>query len=125
MGFIILIYSKKRARRGTGNRILKEYGDLYNSIRIKEHAGLYRTRVYTDVVHANASHHKKHSICYAGYHNEGEGTYGSGWNGHKPKPYIRRQFMGHSSYLDPLTDSFMRKMVKLYLFDSVFLIKKV
>lgn len=23
-----------------------------------EHAGLYMTRVYTDVVHANASHHK-------------------------------------------------------------------
>lgn len=58
MGFVIIIYSEKRARRGTGSKILKEYGDLYNSIRIDEHAGLYATRVYTDVVHANASHHK-------------------------------------------------------------------
>lgn len=116
---------KKRARRGTGNKILKEYGDLYNSIKIDEHAGVNTTRVYTDVVHADVSHHKKHSICYAGYHNEGKGTYGSGWNGHEPKPYIRRQFMGHSSYLNPFTDNFMRKMMKLYLFDNVFLIRKV
>lgn len=115
---------KKRARRGTGSRILKEYGDLYNSIKLDESAGVGRTRVYTDIVPASAGHHKKHSICYAGYHNEGKGTYGSAWNGHKPKPYVKRQFMGHSSYLNPFTDSFMRKMMKLYLFDSVFLIKK-
>lgn len=115
---------KKRARRGTGSRILKEYGDLYNSIKLDESAGVGRARVYTDIVPANAGHHKKHSICYAGYHNEGKGTYGSAWNGHKPKPYVKRQFMGHSSYLNPFTDSFMRKMMKLYLFDSVFLIKK-
>lgn len=115
---------KKRAWRGTGSRILKEYGDLYNSIKIDESAGPMTTRVYTDIVPANAGHHKKHSICYAGYHNEGKGTYGSGWNGHKPKPYIRRQFMGHSSHLDPYKDSFMKKMMKMYLFDSVFLIKK-
>lgn len=116
---------KKRARRGTGSKILKEYGDLYNSIKIDEHAGLYTTRVYTDVVHSNTSHHKKYSICYAGYHNEGKGTYGSGWNGHKPKPYIRRQFIGHSSYLNPFADNFMRKMMKLYLFDNVFLVKRI
>ena len=115
---------KKRAKRGTGSRILKEYGDLYNSIKLDESAGMGRTRVYTDIVPANAGHHKKHSICYAGYHNEGKGIYGSAWNGHKPKPYIKRQFMGHSSYLNPFTDSFMRKMMKLYLFDSVFLMKK-
>ncbi len=114
----------KRARRGTGSRILKEYGDLYNSIKIDERSSPYTTRVYTDIVHANAAHHKKHSICYAGYHNEGKGTYGSGWNGHKPKPYIRRQFMGHSSYLNPFSDNFMKKMMKLYLFDNVFLVKK-
>lgn len=115
---------KKRASRGRGNRILKEYGDLYNSIKIDENAGATRTRVYTDIVPANSDNHKKHSICYAGYHNEGKGTYGSAWNGHKPKPYIKRQFMGHSSYLNPFTDSFMRKIMKLYLFDSVFLVKK-
>lgn len=116
---------KKRASRGTGNRILKEYGDLYNSIKIDENAKPMTTRVYTDVVPANAAHHKRHSICYAGYHNEGRGTYGRGWNGHKPKPYIRRQFMGHSSHLNPYKDSFLRKMMKMYLFDSVFLVKKV
>ena len=115
---------KKRARRGTGSRILKEYGDLYNSIKLDESAGVGRTRVYTDIVPANAGHHKKHSICYAVYHHDGKGTYGSAWNGHKPKPYVKRQFMGHSSYLNPFTDSFMRKMMKLYLFDSVFLMKK-
>lgn len=116
---------KKRARRGTGNKILKEYGDLYNSLKICKNTNPYTTEVFTNVVHSNISHHKKYNICYAGYHNEGKGTYGSGWNGHKPKPYIKRQFMGHSSYLDPFTDNFMRKMMKLYLFDSVFLIKKV
>lgn len=116
---------KKRASRGTGNGILKEYGDLYNSIKIDENAKPMTTRVYTDVVPANAAHHKKHSICYAGYHNEGRGTYGRGWNGHKPKPYIKRQFMGHSSHLNPYKDSFLRKMMKMYLFDSVFLVKKV
>lgn len=116
---------KKRARRGTGSRILKEYGDLYKSIKFDQSAGSMRSRVYTDIVPANSSHHKKHSICYAGYHNEGKGTYGIGRNGRTAKRYIKRQFMGHSSYLNPLTDSFMRKMMKLYLFDSVFLMKKI
>ena len=115
---------RKRARRGRGNRILKEYGDLYESIKMDDNAGVAKTRIYTDIVPANTKKHKNHSICYAGYHNEGKGTYGSGWNGHKPKPYIKRQFMGHSSYLNPFTDSFMKKMMKLYLFDSVFLVKK-
>lgn len=115
---------RKRAHRGTGSRILYEYGDLHNSFKLKERVNMMTTRVYTDVVPANAAKHKKHSICYAGYHNEGKGTYGKGWNGTKPKPYIRRQFMGHSSHLDPYKDSFMRKMMKIYLFDSVFLAKK-
>ncbi len=116
---------KKRAWRGTGSRILKEYGDLHDSIKIKENVNLKTTQVYTDIVPANNSHHKRYSICYAGYHNEGCGTYGNGWNGHKPKAYIRRQFMGHSSHLDPYKDPFMKKMMKMYLFDSVFLVKKV
>lgn len=115
---------KKRAKRGTGSRILKEYGDLYNSIKLEENAGPFKTRVYTDIVPANTGHHKRQSICYAGYHNEGHGTYGAPKNGHTPKAYIKRKFMGHSSYLNPFTDSFIRKMMKLYLFDSVFLVKK-
>lgn len=115
---------KKRLKRGTGNKILREYGDLYNSIKIDEGADPITTRVYTDVVHENVSHHKRHSICYAGYHNEGRGTYGNGWGKRRPKAYIRRQFMGHSSYLNPFTDRFLRKMMKIYLFDAVFLVKK-
>lgn len=116
---------KKRARRDTGSRILKEYGDLSESLKFYATDQYTNVKVYTQVVSANIKKHKKYSICYAGYHNEGKGTYGSAWNGHKPKPYIQRQFMGHSSYLNPLTDSFMRKMLKLYLFDSVFLAKQV
>lgn len=116
---------KKRASRGTGSVILKEYGDLYRSIKLKENDGPNTTSIYTDIVEANTSHKKKRSICYAGYHNEGRGTYGNGWGKGNPKPYIQRQFIGHSSHLDPNTDQFMKKMMKLYLFDSVFLVKKV
>lgn len=115
---------KKRARRGTGNRILKEYGDLERSIKLDENAAPMTTRIYTDVVPANSSHHKNHSICYAGYHNEGKGTYGRGFMGRTPKHYIKRQFIGHSTHLNPLTDKFLRKMMKLYLFDSVFPVRK-
>lgn len=113
---------QKRMKRETGSRILREYGDLYKSLKSKEKGNT--TTVYTDIVPADPGHHKKYSICYAGYHNEGKGTYGRSWNGHKAKPYIKRQFMGHSSYLDPLKDGFMKKMMKIYLFDSVFLAKK-
>lgn len=116
---------KKRLKRGTGTRILKEYGDLYDSIKLEENAAPFKTRVYTDIVPANTAHHKRQSICYAGYHNEGKGTYGAPKNGYTPKAYIKRKFMGHSSYLNPFSDNFMRKMMKLYLFDSVFLVKKV
>lgn len=115
---------QKRAKRGTGSRILREYGDLLNSIKVEDNAGVMTTRVYTDIVPANASHHKKHSICYAGYHNEGKGRYGAARNGHTPKPYVKRKFMGHSSHLNPLTDAWLRKMMKQYLFDSVFQVKK-
>jgi hypothetical protein len=116
---------RKRAKRGTGSRILREYGDLYESIKLKERQNAMTTRVYTDIVPANSSKHKKHSVCYAGYHNEGKGTYGKGWRGHKPTPYVKRQFMGHSSYLNPITDPFMRKMMRTYLFDNVFLSRQV
>lgn len=110
---------KKRERRGTGSKILNEYGDLIKSIKLDENPRPMTTRVYTDVVPANTSHHKKYSICYAGYHNEGKGHYGP-----IDTPYKKRKFMGHSSYLNPYTDSFMRKMMKLYLFDNVFLLKQ-
>ena len=114
---------KKRAKRGTGTKILNEYGDLYRSIKIKENASKGLTRIYTDIVHANPSKHKKHSICYAGYHNNPRSgdTYGNGWGKRRPRNYIQRQFIGHSDHID----SFAASIMKRYLFDSVFLIKKV
>ena len=81
--------------------------------------------IETEVVRANPAHHKAHSICYAGYHNEGVGTYGRYRGRFHSKRYIKRQFIGHSSYMNPITDPFMKKMLKLYLFDSVFLTRKV
>ena len=114
---------KKRAKRHTGNHILKEYGDLYNSIKLNPTASKGLTRIYTDVVNANVSHHKTHSICYAGYHNDPRpgDTYGNGFGTKRPKKYIRRQFIGFSDKID----SFAFSIMKRYLFDSVFLIRKV
>lgn len=111
---------RKRAKRGNGSRILKEYGDLLQSLKFDES----RMRVFTDIVPANSGKHKSRSLSYAGWHNEGEGTYGNGWGVRTPKPYIQRQFMGHSTYLDPFIDPFINKLMKLYLFDSVWLVKK-
>lgn len=108
----------KRAKHGTGSKILIEYGDLRDSLEFfsnKSKAG-----VVTKRVRANAGHHKKHTICYAGYHNEGVGTYGR-----SNVPYVQRQFIGFSSYLDPLVDPYMSKMMERYLFDSVFLSKPI
>lgn len=115
---------RKRLKRRTGSRILKEYGDLYNSIKIDENHSSQNgrvTRIYTDKVSANVNHYKKHTICYAGLHNSpkpGE-TYGR-W-GNPPKPYIQRQFMGHSE----LIDTFAASVSKRFLFDDVFLIRQV
>lgn len=114
---------KKRAARGTGSKILREYGDLYQSIKLNEQESTNLTRIYTDKVEANDKHHKKHTLCYAGYHNNPRPghTYGNGWGRRKPRNYIQRQFMGHSDKID----SFAFSVMKRYLFDSVFLIKKV
>lgn len=122
----------KRAKKGTGSRILVEYGDLRDSFELTKNAGPMTTRVSTGIVQPNPKvskgqkyfNDKKYAICYAGWHNEGEGTYGNGWGGRQPKQYIKRQFMGHSTYLNPITNSFLRKMMKMYLFDSVFRIPK-
>ena len=108
---------KKREKRKTGSRILWEYGDLGRSIKMDyDTKGL---KIYTDKVGFDRDKHKYHTNCYAGWHNEGEGTYGR-----TGKKYIKRQFMGHSSYLDPMTDKFMRNMRKVYLFDNVFVVRK-
>lgn len=115
---------RKRAKRKTGSKILREYGDLFNSIKVNENTMVGRggkammgTQVYTDIVPADASKHKKNSICYAGWHNEGEGTYGRGFHGRRPKHYVQRQFMGHSTAID----NFAAQFADRYLFDMVFL----
>lgn len=110
---------RKRAKRGTGTHKLREFGDLEQSIQIKESINPFTTRVFTEIVPANLSHYKKHSIAYAGYHNEGKGHHGP-----ISTPYKRRQFMGHSSYLNPFFDNYLKTMMKRYLFDSVFMVKK-
>lgn len=104
----------RRIKRKTGTKILIEYRDLYNSIKVKEHAAPSISSVYTDIVPANKDHHKKRSICYAGFHNESI----------RNRTFPRRQFMGHSSYLSPFKDPFIARMVKNYLFDSVFVVGK-
>lgn len=110
---------KKRAKRGTGTHKLREFGDLEQSLTLQENLNPTTTRIFTDIVRANLKHYKKHSIAYAGYHNEGEGHHGP-----ISTPYKRRQFMGHSSYLNPYYDKFLGTMMKRYLFDSVFMVKK-
>lgn len=111
----------KRRSRKTGSRILVEYGDLRNSLKIHEHSPNLplTTTVYTEEVFPSENNRQVNTFCYAGLHNEGVGTYGR-----TGKRYIKRQFMGHSSHLDPMTDRIMRKMTKLYLFDAVFRVKE-
>ena len=118
---------KKRKKRNIkSKKILHEYGDLRNSIEMNENytgnttSGKI-TRIYTKQVEANADHYKKRTLCYAGLHNSpqpGE-TYGR-W-GNPPKPYIQRQFMGHSTYIE----AFALSKMKTYLFDDVFLVREV
>lgn len=118
---------KKRSNRGTLRKspILREYGDLEKSLKFEDHGR--ETSIITQPVTANEGHHKSHTICYAGYHNDPNpwDTYGRWGRGGHPKKYVQRQFMGHSDKLNPITDSFMCQMMKWYLFDNVFLVKKV
>lgn len=116
---------KKRLQRQPGKplRVLYEFGDLEASIKIKEDVG-GKSRVYTDEVQAAEKKYKKHTLCYAGYHNEGFGNYGRTKGGKLRRPYIQRQFMGHSSHLDPYRDHFIGRMVTRYLFDDVWQVRR-
>lgn len=125
---------EKRKKRGTGSRILKEFGDLYSSIKIHDSIadkyGVKSTRVYTDLVGPRNKDeykskkddkqrkYKKHTLCYAGLHNNPRPGY---TYGNSRRPYIQRQFMGHSNIID----SFALSKLRTYFFDNVFLIKKV
>lgn len=127
-------YTKeKRMKRGTGSRILKEFGDLYNSIKIHDSLadnGVKLTRIYTDIVKPRDKEkyksrrdekqrkHKKHTLCYAGLHNNPKPGY---TYGNRRRPYIQRQFMGHSDIID----SFALSKLRVYFFDNVFLIIQV
>ncbi len=117
---------RMRTLRDTGFHILKEYERLYKSIQISpnnpgriETKPVYISKQWQTGKKSKLAQTTIKKFVYAGYHNEGKGHYGL-----IHTHYKKRQFMGHSSYLNPLTDSFMRKMMKLYLFDSVFLVKK-
>ena len=110
------VRKRKGRRKNDSLRILEEYGDLRKSIVIDNFG-----KITTKRVPANPTKHKLLGNCYAGWHNEGEGTYGKGWKGHPAKPYVKRQFIGHSTLLDPVIDKRMKWLVKRYLFDSVFL----
>ena len=109
----------KKRKRGKNNGILKEYEDLRKSIVMENREGQNITEITTKDVEANEDHHKYQTLSYAALHNEGMGTIGRIGRRH-----VKRQFMGHSSYLDPFKDAFMSTMIKRYLFDSVFLTKK-
>jgi len=105
---------KKRKKRHTwpgAGGILREYGDMFKSIKIgRGKQGRFVGVVYTDPKdYKHSSTKKRSSFCYAGLHNEGGRIRG----GHVlPK----RQFIGHSTYLF----DFALKQADRYLFFNVF-----
>ena len=117
---------RMRTLRGTGFHKLKEYERLYKSIQISssnsgriETKPVYISKQWQTGKKSKLTQTTIKKVVFAGYHNEGKGHHGP-----ISTHYKKRQFIGHSSYLNPFTDSFMKKMMKLYLFDSVFLVKK-
>ena len=99
---------KRKRKMGNIMAILNEYGDLAKSLELNssEHT------ITTKEIPADISKYKYRNQTYAGFHNEGI-----------PGRLTKRQFMGHSSYLDPMTNTTMSMMVKQYLFDSVFMVR--
>lgn len=97
---------KKRLLQGTwpgAGGILRERGDMYNSLKVKKvNNGLYHGYgVYTDPKEYKNGPHR--GFVYAGLHNNpsASDTYGDGFNGAiRPRKAIKRQFMGHSTYID-------------------------
>ena len=110
---------KKRIKHNTlgSGKKLFELGELYKSLNFEKTK--LGGRVYTDPkafkkeVYPDGS--KRRAFCYAAIHNEGpEGGYSFGR--HKA---VRRQFIGHSTYIF----DFARSIARKYLFDDVFLTK--
>lgn len=113
---------RKRAWHGTlkSNPILREYGVLRDSIKVKESKSLesmghvITQTVWTDpLVFSRSRYHR--GFVYAGVHNNPSigDTYGKWFGGKQAK---QRQFMGHSTYVD----DWQEKYVRNYLFDSIF-----
>ena len=111
-------HSKKFVRKcASRDQILRDFGVLTNSLEIKGTpmggVGIYRRTVWTNPEKFNSPIH--HGFVYAGVHNNpGRGdTYGTKFG---RKRAVRRQFMGHSTYMD----SFITRYSDRYLFSEIF-----
>ena len=123
---------KIRRKRGTwpgAGRALMELGELYSSLK-QEPTGI-GGRIYTDPKAftattfsvsgkknrgASKKTYKRRAICSAAVHNDGASGGYTFWGN---RPAVRRQFIGHSTYLFEFANS----IIKRYMFDDVFVIK--
>ena len=108
----------KKTWPGAGG-MLMEYGDMFKSIQIHslKTSGMRGYGVYTNP--EAYTHGKRKGFVYAGIHNNPSrsDTYGDGFHGAiTPKRVIKRQFMGHSSYIE----DFIRSNIGRYMFYEVF-----
>lgn len=108
-------YGKKLSPR---EHKLEEFGYLRGSIEIDKSTlssggGLYRRKVWTNPEKFRSPVHN--GFVYAGVHNDPNrsDTYGTRFG---RKRAIKRQFMGHSTYMD----DFMTRYASRYLFDEIF-----
>ena len=124
-----------RRKRGTwpgAGRALMELGELYSSLKLE--SGKFGGKIYTDPAAFKAETYsdrikgskrnksaakkiyKRRKVCAAAVHNEGAAGGYTFWGN---RPAVRRQFIGHSTYLI----SFANSIIKRYMFDDVFVIK--
>ncbi len=109
---------RRRVKRGTwpgAGGMLREYGDMYESIQRKEYkaSGLFGRTVFTDSSYYKSHNDKRGRFCYAGIHNEpaiGRGAV------KKRNGMPQRQFIGHSTYLL----DFAIKQADRYFFYDIF-----
>ena len=115
-----LYHKDKYDRTSVGSRdmILKEFGYLRKSIKVKDEKnvmgiGVTKFTIWTDPDEFKSPVHK--GFVYAGVHNNPSknDTYGLRYGAKKA---VRRQFMGHSTY----QESRIRMYQNNYLFHSIF-----
>lgn len=99
---------KKRKWKHTwpgAGKLMMEYGKICSNFDVKSKGAVARTYTYG---HAAALHNNPPAGA----------TYGNGFGGkyNPPKPFVQRQFMGHSSLMRP----FMLEYENKYWFRSVF-----